>query len=137
MVHDWTRWFEGYAADADRDDPGALAARYGPSFLAASPSGTATFPNDAGFLAWLRGVREGNRAAGQTSLHVAATREIALGPAFALVTVTWEATYRTTGDRKIRFELSYLVTTAAEPKVVAFVAHEDQAEAMRREGLTP
>lgn len=135
MGRDWTAWFEGYAADGDREDPSPLAARYGAAFLGASPAGSATWPNDGAFLDWLRRVRAGNHAAGLTSLRVAATREVPLGEAFALVTVTWEARYRATDDRPLRFEVSYLLATAGEPKVLAFVAHEDQEEAMRREGL--
>ena len=135
MARDWRAWFEGYAADGDRKDPSPLAARYGAAFLAAGPAGSATYPNDAAFLDWLRQMRAGNRAAGLVSMRVAATREVPLGEAFALVTVTWEATYRAAADRPIRFELSYVLTTAGEPKVLAFVAHEDQEEAMRREGL--
>lgn len=137
MAIDWTAWFEGYAADAAREDPTALASRYASTFLAAAPAGHATFPNDAAFVDWLRRVREGNRAAGLTSLGVAATREVPLGPSFALVTVTWEATWRATGPRPIRFEISYLLETSGEPKVLAYVSHEDQEAAMRREGLSP
>ena len=135
--HDWDLWFTGYAADGQREDPGPLAARYGPSFLAASPAGTGTFPNDAAFLEWLRQIRAGNLSAGLESMRVAATRELPLGAAFALVTVTWEARFRATGDRSVPFEISYLMTTAPEPKVVAYVSHEDQVEAMRRAGVSP
>jgi hypothetical protein len=135
MTHDWNAWFRGYSADAEHVDPTALAARYGAAFLAASPAGSATFPNDDAFLAWLRAVREGNVAAGLLSMGVASTREVPLGPAFALVTVTWEARFRATGDRPIRFEVSYLVTTGESPKVLAFVSHEDQEDAMRRAGI--
>lgn len=135
MTHDWESWFRGYAAEAEAEDPARLAARYGASFLAASPAGTATFPNDPAFLDWLRLVRAGNLAAGLVSMRVAGTRELPLGSAFVLVTVTWEATFRATGDRPISFDVSYLMTTADPPRVVAFVSHEDQEEAMRRAGL--
>lgn len=132
---DWDGWFTGYAKDAEREDPGRLAARYGPSFLFAAPAGTATFPNDGAFLDWLRQVRAGNVASGLTAMGVVATREISLGTAFALVTVTWDARFQSTGDRPIQFEISYLMTTGAERTIVAYVSHEDQDEAMRRAGI--
>lgn len=137
MTRVWKAWFEGYAADAERDDPAPLAARYGEVFPAAGPGGHASFPNDAAFLDRLRRVREGNRAAGLTSMTVAATREIPLGPAFTLVTVTWESTWRATGARRITFEISYLLDTTGEPRVLAYVSHEDHQGVMRREGIVP
>lgn len=135
MTHDWDAWFRGYAADGEREDPTALAARYGASFLAASPAGSAAFPNDAAFLDWLRGVRAWNVTAGLVSMGVVATREVPLGAAFALVTVTWEAVFRAAAERPIRFEVSYLMATDGAPKVLAYVSHEDQEVAMRRAGI--
>ena len=88
------------------------------------------------WLKWLRQVRVQNTASGLVSMQVAGTRELKLGEAFALVTVTWEARFRATGERPIAFEISYLMTTGAQPTVVAFVSHDDQDEAMRRAGIT-
>jgi hypothetical protein len=53
-----------------------------------------------------------------------------------MVRVHWGVTFKKTGDNIIEFDVSYLVQKIGpEPKIILFVAHEDEEEAMKELGL--
>lgn len=129
-------YFRGYAAAATGADPTAPASFYAEQFIAAGPRGSAVFGNDEGFLDWLKQVHRFNRETGMEGLEVVSVRRAALGEAYTLATVEWGARFHKTGDELIRFEISYLLHAAEGPnRILAFVSHEDQEEAMRARGL--
>jgi hypothetical protein len=46
--------------------------------------------------------------------------------------------FRKTKDRLIEFDVSYLVQkTGSEPKIILFIAHQDEQQAMKELGLMP
>ena len=54
-----------------------------------------------------------------------------------MVTVHWGASFKKTGDEFIEFDVSYIVQeTGDEPKIILFIAHQDEEEAMKELGLT-
>jgi hypothetical protein len=54
-----------------------------------------------------------------------------------MVTVHWGVTFQKTGDEPVEFDVSYIVSeTGSEPKIILFVAHQDEEEAMKKLGLT-
>ena len=117
-------------------EPEKLADFYDTSFLAAGPKGGAAFKNDESFLAWLTELHAFNVKTGMTSMTVGEVGETPVGAGYALVTVTWAATFQRTGDMPIRFSISYLLRESeASLKVAAYISHEDQEEAMRANGL--
>lgn len=129
-------YFERYARVALGPEPEKLAGFYDASFLAAGPKGGAAFNNDASFLAWLREVHAFNVRSGMTSMAVDGVGETPVSADYALVTVTWAATFRRTGDTPIPFSISYLLRASDEGlKVAVYVSHEDQEDAMRAHGL--
>jgi hypothetical protein len=54
----------------------------------------------------------------------------------SMVKVHWGVTFRKTGNRLIEFDITYfLQKTGSEPKIVMFIAHEDEQKAMEELGL--
>jgi len=132
--HDWKRWFEGYAADWQAGEVEAVAERYAPVFLTATPSKAATYPNNERFLGWLRGVGAWHLDAGLERVEVVTVREQPLGEHHALVSVIWAIGFRKTGAHRIQFEISYLLT-GEPPRILTLLSHHDQRAAMRRYGV--
>jgi hypothetical protein len=129
-------YFRRYARVSLGPEPEKLAAFYDTSFLAAGPKGGAAFKNDAAFLAWLRELRAFNVKSGMTSMTFDAIGETPVGAGYTLARVTWAATFQRTGQTPIRFDISYLLRESeASFKVAAYIAHEDQEEVMRANGL--
>jgi hypothetical protein len=127
------QFFSEYALAAGGDAPEALAAFYADSFLAAGPRGSAAFKNDAAFLDWLRDVRAFNLHTGLQSMRVVSVRETSISSLYTLATVTWAATFEKTADRPVTFEISYIVDlAAARPRIVAYLAHQDEEEELRK-----
>jgi hypothetical protein len=130
------QFFRDYGRAAMGDDPAAIAAFYAESFLVAGPQGSATFPNDDQFLAWLRRLHDFNRQAGMLSMEPVAVAGTAVAPGYDLARVTWGARFQKTGDELIRFAITYIIRhTDQGPKLIAYISHEDQEEAMRAHGL--
>lgn len=136
MGHDWKRWFEGYASDWQTGEVAAVADRYAPVFMTASPTKTATYQNDERFRAWLRGVGEWHSASGLERVEVVTTREQPLGDHHVLVSVIWAIGFRKTGAQRIQFEISYLLT-GEPPRILTLLSHHDQRAAMRHYGVLP
>jgi hypothetical protein len=55
---------------------------------------------------------------------------------YSMVLVHWGVTFRKTGDRRIEFDVSYLVQhTGGDPKIILFITHQDEQQAMQELGL--
>jgi hypothetical protein len=129
-------FFERYAEASLTAEPAVLARMYAPTFLVAGPTGSATFANDPRFLEWLAGVRELNQRHGMRALEVVELTSLPLSPLHLLTTVRWGARFARTGDRRIDFQIAYLVELApAGPQILAYVSETDQEDEMRRAGL--
>lgn len=129
-------FFARYAERSLGPTPEALADLYAPTFLVAGPEGSAAFPNDDRFRAWLRGVADFNRAHDMRTLHAIKVREATLSPLHTLATVTWGAQFERTGDEVIEFEIAYLLERTAQAwRILAYISRADQAAEMSRLGL--
>ena len=63
--------------------------------------------------------------------------ETDISDAYTMVTVHWGVTFRKTGDRPIEFDVTYVIqkTEAEHPKIIMFVTHQDEDQAMKDLGL--
>jgi hypothetical protein len=130
------KFFTEYAAISLGSEPERLAELYGDGFLVAGPQASAVFKNDEQFLSWLRQVHEFNKAAGMVSLAVVSISELRLSAQFTIATIQWGATFQETGDDLITFKITYIVQEQGDAlKVLGYISHEDQLEAMRERGL--
>jgi hypothetical protein len=129
-------FFERYAQISSGSRPEDLAPLYAPTFIVGGPKGSGAFTNDASFLAWLRQVSEGTRAAGLRSMQPLEVSGRTLSPIHTLATVRWGARFERTGDRVIAFTIAYLLERHDDAwLILAYLSEEDQEEAMKREGL--
>jgi hypothetical protein len=131
-----TRFFERYAQTSTGPRPEELAPLYAPTFIVGGPKGSQAFTNDDAFLAWLRQVADGTRAAGLRSMRPVEVSGQALSPIHTLASVRWGAQFARTGDRVIAFTIAYLLERHDDAwRILAYLSEEDQEEAMKREGL--
>ncbi len=105
------------------------------TFISAGPRG-AIAQSKAEFLKLAHQAAEFYKAVGQTSAKILSQEETAISNEYSLVKVHWGVTFRKTGTRMIEFDVSYLVQKIGlEPKIILFIAHEDEEQAMKELGL--
>ena len=52
-----------------------------------------------------------------------------------MVTVHWGVTFGKTGDEMTEFDVTYIIQeTGAEPKIIMFITHQDEQEAIKKLG---
>jgi hypothetical protein len=130
------QFFNRYAELSTGPQPEGLARLYAPTFIVGGPQGSKAFTNDAAFLKWLRQVSDFNRQHGLNALTATAIRDVSLSELHTLATVNWGARFDKSGDRIIRFEISYLLEKAgAEWRILSYISRTDQNEEMTKEGL--
>ncbi|MEZ0368286.1 MAG: DUF4440 domain-containing protein [Candidatus Sericytochromatia bacterium] len=105
------------------------------AFISAGPKG-AIAQSKAEFVKMAAQMAEHYRSIGQESVKILALDETPISEQYALVKVHWGATFHKTGDRLIEFDVSYLLDkTGKEPKILLFIAHQDEEKAMRDLGI--
>jgi len=76
------------------------------------------------------------KSVGQTSAKILSMDEIAISGEYSMVKVHWGALFAKTGKKLIEFDVTYLVQkTGPEPKIIMFIAHQDEEKAMKELGL--
>ena len=74
---------------------------------------------------------------GQTSARILSADETPISNEYSMVKVHWGVTFNKLGDKLVEFDVSYLVQkTGTEPKILMFIAHQDEEKAMKELGLT-
>lgn len=112
-----------------------MAALYTDSFMSAGPTGIIT-RSKAEYLKEARIASEFYRSIGQTSARILSLDEIPISEQYSLVNVHWAVTFRKTGDTSVEFDVSYVVQkTGPEPRIILFIAHQDEQKAMEELGL--
>jgi hypothetical protein len=105
------------------------------SFISAGPNGTIT-QSKTEFLKEAQKAADFYRSVGQESAKILSLAEAPISEQYSMVKVHWGVTFQKTGDRLIEFDVSYLVqNTGEEPKIILFIAHQDEQKAMRDLGL--
>lgn len=129
--------FREYEHAADRLDMEAIAKHYDDTFISAGPKGTIAQDKNE-FMSKARQASEMYRSIGQTSAKILSKKITPISDEYAMVTVHWGMTFQKTGNRIIEFDVSYIVRQIGdEMKVILFITHQDEAEAMRELGLKP
>ena len=105
------------------------------TFISAGPRGTIA-QSKAEFLKLADQAAEFYKRVGQTSAKILSLQETAVSDEYFLVRVHWGVTFQKTGKKMIEFDVSYLVQKIGpEPKIILFIAHEDEEQAMKELGL--
>jgi hypothetical protein len=105
------------------------------TFISAGPRG-AIAQSKTEFLKMAHQAAEFYQSVGQTSARILSMREMPLSDEYSLVKVHWGVTFRKTGKQLIEFDVSYLIQmTGPDPRIILFVAHQDEEAAMKELGL--
>jgi len=129
-------FFENYASVSMKSEPGLHANLYADDFIAAGPSGSAVYKNDAQFLEWLRRIYDFNKKTGMVSIQVISVRDNPISEQYSLASVEWGAEYEKTGDALIHFEITYLLQFFQNQiQILAYISHEDQEKVMKERGI--
>jgi hypothetical protein len=105
------------------------------SFISAGPKG-AIAQGQKDFLEKAAQAAQFYKSIGQTSAKIVSKNIVPISDQYAMVTIHWGVTFKKTGDELIEFDVSYIVYLAGEePKIILFIAHQDEEEAMKKLGL--
>lgn len=105
------------------------------AFISAGPRG-AIAQSKAEFLKLSYQAADFHKSIGQTSARMLSTDEIPISNDYSMIKVHWGVTFKKTGDRLIEFDVTYFVQkTGPEPKIIMFIAHQDEQKAMQELGL--
>ncbi len=62
--------------------------------------------------------------------------EILISNEYSMVKVRWGVTFRKTENRLIEFDVTYIIQkTGPKPKIIMFIAHQDEEKAMKELSL--
>jgi len=104
-------------------------------FISAGPGGSIAQSRDE-FAKMANQAAEFYRKIGQTSAKILSAGETPISNEYSMVKVHWGVKFKKTGQRMIEFDVSYIVQkTGTEPKIIMFIAHQDEQKAMQELGL--
>lgn len=105
------------------------------TFISAGPKGTIA-QNKKELLEKAEQASAFYKSVGQTSAKIISKNIILISDQYNMVTVHWGVTFKMTGDKLIEFDVTYIVYDSGdEPRIILFISHEDEQEAMKRLGL--
>ena len=128
--------FEEYAKAFDTLEVEKQVKWFADTFISAGPKGTIAQNRDE-FMKLSGQARDFYRSVGQTGAKILSMKETPISKEYTMVTVHWGVTFKKTGDKPVEFDVSYFVQkTGGSPKIIMFIAHQDEDEAMKKLGLT-
>ena len=126
------KMFDAYEKAYSALDFETTAGFFADTFISAGPKGTIAV-SKTDFLAKAEQAADFYRSVGLEYGKILSTKEIPIAGHHSIITVHWGVKFRKTGDKLIEFDVTYIVDqTGPEPRIVMFVAHEDEEEAMKR-----
>jgi len=104
-------------------------------FISAGPRGSIAQGRDE-FAKMATKAAEFYRSVGQTSAKILSMDEIPISNEYSMIKVRWGVTFIKTGNRLIEFDVTYFIQkTGPKPKIIMFIAHQDEEKAMKELGL--
>jgi hypothetical protein len=129
------RLFEEYEKAFSALDISKSAEFYGDTFISAGPNGTIT-NSKTELLKSAKQAADFYKSVGQKSAKILFLDEQSISEQYSLVKVHWGVTFQKTGEKLIEFDVSYLLQKIGpEPKIILFIAHQDEQKAMQELGL--
>ena len=129
------RLFDAYEKAFNALDMKKTAEFFADSFISAGPKGSIA-NSKTEFLQKAEQANAFYKSVGRSSARILSLEETPISDQYSMVKVHWGVTFRKTGNRVIEFDVSYLVQkTGPEPKIILFVAHQDEEAAMKELGL--
>jgi len=104
-------------------------------FISAGPRGSIAVGRDE-FARKAGKAAQFYKSVGQTSAKILSMDETAISSAYSMVKIHWGVTFAKTGNKLIEFDVTYFIQkTGPEPKIIMFIAHQDEEKAMKELGL--
>ncbi len=104
-------------------------------FISAGPRGSIAVGRDE-FAKMASKAAEFYRSVGQTSAKILSMDETVISREYSMVKVHWGVTFKKTGSKLIEFDVTYFIQKIGpEPKIIMFIAHQDEERAMKELGL--
>jgi hypothetical protein len=105
-------------------------------FISAGPRGSIALGRDE-FARMAGEAAKYYKSVGQTSAKILSMDETVISSEYSMVKVHWGATFEKTGNKLIEFDVTYFIQiTGPEPKIIMFIAHQDEEKAMKERGLS-
>jgi hypothetical protein len=106
------------------------------SFLSAGPKGTIAQSRKE-LASMAKKAAAFYRKVGQTGAKMVSITETPISDQYSFVDVHWAATFEKLGDKSVEFDVTYVLqkTDPDAPKIILFIAHQDEEQAMRDLGL--
>ena len=131
------RLFDEYEKAFSALDIEKSAQFFADSFISAGPKGTIA-NSKAELLKSASKASEFYRSVGQKTAKILTLDEAEITEMYSMVKVHWGVTFEKTGDKLIEFDVSYIIQkTGEEPKIILFIAHQDEQKTMEELGLPP
>ncbi len=132
------RFFTDYASASLAGDTETIANAYAPTYIETSPDTFAAWKVDEKYrmaLADRHSVMQEHLGLETLTVDVLSTKEVA--PLHYLVQARWKMTFARgrIGNVTSAFDITYVVKTAQEPQILAYISHESEEEVMRRDGV--
>ena len=126
--------FDDYAKSFSALELQKHAGFFADTFVAAGPKGIISQTRDE-FMKNADQAADFYRKVGQESVEIKSMKETWFSDKYAMVTVHWAAHFKKLA-KPVEFDVSYLVQlTDEKPRIILFISHEDEEEAMKELGL--
>ncbi len=113
----------------------AIKKLFAEHFISAGPRGSIAQGRDE-FARIASKASEFYRSVGQTSAKILSMDETAISREYSMVKVHGGVTFEKTGNKLVEFDVTYFIQkTGTEPKIIMFIAHQDEEKAMKELGL--
>lgn len=127
--------FKQYETAFNELDLKTISHYYADTFISAGPKGIIA-KNRKEFEEKAEQAVDFYRSVGQKSARIISKRIMPICDKYTMVVIRWGVTFEKTGSKIIEFDITYIVyETEEEPRVVFFISHEDEEEAMKKLGL--
>ena len=135
MTEATKRLFEQYEQAFNALDVEKQVPLFAEHFISAGPRGSIAQGRDE-FAKMARQAAEFYKSVGQTSAKILSMDETAISKEYSMVRVHWGATFKKTGDKLVEFDVTYFLQDPdTNPKIIMFIAHQDEEKAMKELGL--
>ena len=116
-------------------DVQAQADAYADTFISAGPKGTIA-QGKQDLINKAQQAADFYKSVGQTGAKIISKQEQPITNEYTMVTVHWGVTFEKTGDALNEFTVTYIIQeTEAQPKIILFITHQDEQEAIQKLGL--
>ena len=127
--------FKQYETAFNKLDLGSISGYYADTFMSAGPKGV-NAQSKKEYEAKAEEAVSFYRSVGHKSARIISKRMMPICDNYSMVIVRWGVTFEKTGPKPIEFDISYIIyETEDDPKIILFISHQDEEEAMKKLGL--